>query len=79
MPILDIDLERAKKQYEVNFWGVLAVTQAFFPMLRAAKGEALGSVFRYCSNTVARYRCQPGEYGWYSRLQPAIPEHILKL
>jgi NAD(P)-dependent dehydrogenase (short-subunit alcohol dehydrogenase family) len=39
MPLLDVDIEKAKKQYEVNVWGLLAVTQAFFPMLRAAKGQ----------------------------------------
>lgn len=41
MPLLDIDLEQARKQYEVNVWGVLAVTQAFFPMLREAKGTVV--------------------------------------
>lgn len=38
MPLMDVDLEQARKEYEVNVWGVLAVTQAFFPMLREAKG-----------------------------------------
>lgn len=38
MPLLDVDLAKAKRQYEVNVWGVLAVTQAFFPLLRIAKG-----------------------------------------
>lgn len=38
MPLLDVDLQKAKQQYEVNLWGVLAVTQAFFPILREAKG-----------------------------------------
>lgn len=38
MPLLDVDLDQARKQYEVNVWGVLAMTQAFFPMLREAKG-----------------------------------------
>lgn len=39
MPLIDADLEQARKQYEVNVWGVLAVTQAFFPMLKEAKGD----------------------------------------
>lgn len=38
VPLLDADIEEAKKQYDVNVWGLLAVTQAFFPLLRAAKG-----------------------------------------
>ena len=39
MPLLDVDIEKAKKQFEVNLWGLLAVTQAFFPLLREAKGQ----------------------------------------
>ena len=35
---MDVDLEQARKEYEVNVWGILAVTQAFFPMLKEAKG-----------------------------------------
>ncbi|KAF2094150.1 putative short-chain dehydrogenase/reductase [Rhizodiscina lignyota] len=41
MPLMDADIEKAKKQYDVNVWGVLAVTQAFFPLLRAAKGTVV--------------------------------------
>ncbi|KAK5167336.1 uncharacterized protein LTR77_007035 [Saxophila tyrrhenica] len=41
MPLLDVDLEKARKQYEVNVWGVLALTQAFFPLLRVAKGTII--------------------------------------
>ena len=41
MPLLDVDIEKARKEYEVNVWGVLQVTQAFFPMLRAAKGTVV--------------------------------------
>lgn len=41
MPLLDVDINKAKKQYEVNVWGVLAVTQGFFPLLRLAKGTVV--------------------------------------
>lgn len=46
MPLLDVDIEKAKKQYDVNVYGILAVTQAFFPLLRIAKGTVVnqGSV-----------------------------------
>lgn len=37
-PLLDADISQSKKQFDVNVWGLLAVTQAFFPLLRAAKG-----------------------------------------
>ncbi|KAK4503536.1 hypothetical protein PRZ48_004451 [Zasmidium cellare] len=37
-PLMDVDIYQAKKQFDVNVWGLLAVTQGFFPLLRAAKG-----------------------------------------
>jgi NAD(P)-dependent dehydrogenase (short-subunit alcohol dehydrogenase family) len=37
-PLLDTDIDEAKKVYDLNVWGVLAVTQAFAPMLVKAKG-----------------------------------------
>ncbi|KAL8692051.1 MAG: hypothetical protein Q9218_002837 [Villophora microphyllina] len=39
MPTLDMDLEEAKKMYDVNVWGVIAMIQAFAPLLIAAKGS----------------------------------------
>jgi NAD(P)-dependent dehydrogenase (short-subunit alcohol dehydrogenase family) len=41
LPLLDVDITKAKEQYDVNVWGVLAVTQAFFPLLRAARGTVV--------------------------------------
>lgn len=38
MPISDLDLEEAKRMFDVNVWSQLAVTQAFFPMLLQSKG-----------------------------------------
>ena len=35
MPLIDASLEEGKKLFEVNFWGMLAMTQAFIPLLRA--------------------------------------------
>ncbi|EKG20605.1 Short-chain dehydrogenase/reductase SDR [Macrophomina phaseolina MS6] len=37
-PILDVDIQKAKAMFDVNVWGVAAVTQAFAPLLVAAKG-----------------------------------------
>lgn len=36
VPLLDADLDEGRKLFEVNIWGLLAVTQAFAPMLEAA-------------------------------------------
>ncbi|KAL8718430.1 MAG: hypothetical protein Q9225_004429 [Loekoesia sp. 1 TL-2023] len=38
-PLIEADLSTAKRLYDVNVLGLLAVTQAFTPMLIAAKGK----------------------------------------
>ncbi|RVX68759.1 hypothetical protein B0A52_07645 [Exophiala mesophila] len=52
MPALDSDIEEGKKMFEVNFWGVLRMTQAFSPLLVAAKGTVvnIGSLLGYLYN-----------------------------
>ena len=37
-PVLDFDIEEAKEMYNINLWGALRVTQAFAPLVIAAKG-----------------------------------------
>lgn len=37
-PLLDTDLDEAKKLFDVNVWGPLAMVQAFAPLLVEAKG-----------------------------------------
>ncbi|ETI26634.1 hypothetical protein G647_10395 [Cladophialophora carrionii CBS 160.54] len=39
MPILDASLEQIKKQFELNVFSVIRVTQALFPLLRASSSE----------------------------------------
>ena len=41
MPLLDADLEASRRVFDVNVWGMLAVAQAFGPMLVRAKGAML--------------------------------------
>jgi 1-acylglycerone phosphate reductase len=38
MPMIDVDIEEAKKMFDVNFWGVIAMTRAFAPLVISAKG-----------------------------------------
>jgi 1-acylglycerone phosphate reductase len=38
MPLLDVDLEVGKSIFEVNYWSVLRMCQAFADMLIAARG-----------------------------------------
>lgn len=40
-PIECLDIERVRQVYEVNVFGVLAVTKDFIPLLRAAQGRVL--------------------------------------
>lgn len=50
MPFLDLDIEStAKPLFEVNFWGVLRMIQAFAPLLIEAKGTIvnIGSIVAY--------------------------------
>lgn len=41
MPLLDTSIEQSKKLYDVNVWGLLAVTQVFAPLLVRSKGVVL--------------------------------------
>lgn len=43
MPLLDTDLDEARRMFEVNIFGVLAVTQAFAPLVIAAKGTIVNN------------------------------------
>lgn len=41
MPLLDENIQDAKRIHETNVWGPLAVTQAFAPLLIKAKGTVV--------------------------------------
>ncbi|KAK3692078.1 oxidoreductase [Podospora appendiculata] len=41
MPILDADLQRSKDMFDVNVWGLVATTNAFAPLVIAAKGSVV--------------------------------------
>ena len=51
-PLLDTDLDAAKRIYDVNVWGMLATTQAFAPLLIEAHGTVLniGSITAVASS-----------------------------
>jgi NADP-dependent 3-hydroxy acid dehydrogenase YdfG len=40
-PLLEADLDAAKKLYDTNVWGLLAVTQACAPFVIAAQGTVV--------------------------------------
>jgi 1-acylglycerone phosphate reductase len=37
-PILDVDVEKAKQIWEVNYWGVIRMTKAFSSLVIESKG-----------------------------------------
>ena len=39
MPVLELNSEEAKRMYDVNVWGVIAMVQAFVPLVIAATGS----------------------------------------
>jgi 1-acylglycerone phosphate reductase len=40
-PALDINIEEAKRIFDINFWGALAVLQAFTPLVIKARGSVV--------------------------------------
>jgi 1-acylglycerone phosphate reductase len=46
MPLLDVDIDIAKKIYDVNVWGVVRTTQVFSSLVIAAEGTIviIGSI-----------------------------------
>jgi NAD(P)-dependent dehydrogenase (short-subunit alcohol dehydrogenase family) len=49
MPALDADIEEGKRLFDVNFWGALAIIQAFQSLLFKAQGTIvnIGSIVGY--------------------------------
>lgn len=49
MPVLDTDEEEARKMFNVNLWGPLAMVKAFSPLIIKAKGTIAntGSIAGY--------------------------------
>ena len=67
MPLLDADVAAVKRNFDVNVFGLLAVTQAFFPLLREAKGV----VVNQCSIAGLSATYQPC-LGSYSASKSAV-------
>ncbi|PWY80783.1 NAD(P)-binding protein [Aspergillus sclerotioniger CBS 115572] len=47
-PALDTPIDESKRLFEVNFWGVIAVAQAFIPLLLHTKNEG-STIVNVCS------------------------------
>ena len=40
-PLVDVDMETARRVFDVNFWGVLSITKAFMPLLKNSRGTVV--------------------------------------
>ena len=67
MPLLDIDKESVRRNFDVNVFGLLEVTQAFFPFLQNAQGM----VVNQASIAGLPNVCQP-YIGSYSASKAAV-------
>lgn len=67
MPLLDADIANVKQNFDVNVFGVLAVTKAFFPLLRAAGGMVVNQASIAGLSNI----CQPF-IGSYSASKTAV-------
>jgi NAD(P)-dependent dehydrogenase (short-subunit alcohol dehydrogenase family) len=52
-PLLDVSIAEAKKAYEVNVWAILAMAQAFAPLLIKARGVICNINSVFCEITHA--------------------------
>lgn len=76
MPLADVDLDRARKVFDINFFGALAVIQAFIPLLTKSEGESIVANV----GTLSAVMCPPWQ-GVYASSKAALTamSHILRL
>lgn len=61
MPLLDCSIEGMRKNFDVNVFGLLAVTQALFPLLREAGGVVVNqSSIAVCRGFLSSHACSIG-------------------
>ncbi|KAI8630157.1 putative short-chain dehydrogenase/reductase [Xylariaceae sp. FL1651] len=70
MPLLDVDLDEARRVFEVNVWGTLAMIQAFAPLLAAAADK--GSPARIVNIGSVVSRMQVPWQGVYNASKAAL-------
>ena len=72
MPTLDVNIDDAKKLFDVNLWGTLAVSQAFAPLLIAAKGTIV-NISSISSHLYLPWFSEPGLASQLSLPFPFFP------
>ncbi|VUC23565.1 unnamed protein product [Clonostachys rosea] len=80
MPLADIKLEDGRKIFEANFFGVLAVTQAFLPLLRSASADDRNGGHIVNVSSISATMCPPWQ-GMYASSKAALlaMSHVMRL
>ncbi|KAI8964700.1 putative short-chain dehydrogenase/reductase [Daldinia sp. FL1419] len=75
MTLLDVDISKAEKHFDVNFWGVLAATQAFAPTVIKSRGIIMNYSSVVWNLAIARggpFQMPSGSY--YELIPPILQE-----
>lgn len=67
-PMLDASIDESKRIFDINFWGTLAVTQAFAPLVIKAKGTIVNI------SSISGHLNVP----WMGRLFRSLHPHVKK-
>ncbi|CAI6094930.1 hypothetical protein V2G26_005020 [Clonostachys chloroleuca] len=80
MPLVDVDLEDGRKIFEANFFGVLAVTQAFLPLLQSTSTGERGEGHVINVSSIAATMCPPWQ-GMYASSKAALlaMSHVMRV
>lgn len=70
MPVEFVPLDKARNLFEINFFGLLHVTQSFLPLIRAHKGRIISV------GSVAGLVAAPG-HGTYSASKHAVEVNFI--
>lgn len=53
MPLIDLDLNEARKLFDLNVWSIISMTRAFFPLLTNSQHGGIVANNTSCSSTTA--------------------------
>lgn len=78
MPLLDIDIAKARELFDLNVWSLISVTRAFFPLLRKSSHGAMVVNNTACSSVTAGAMPFSGAYN-ASKAAAASLTEVLRL
>lgn len=79
LPLLDVDIQDAKKAFDVNFWGPIMMSQIFAPLLIKANGVIVNvSSIAGVLNTPYMGQYNPGQSTYSDRTQRRLMQPLLR-